>query len=698
MDVRFDEDKLPLINKAIDNTQQIEYGSFKRIEPEDKTVISAPEDIQENQINAPVLPLETTPQIEDRDLLHQEIGETNEGVKFTNKKFNKPCWDWKIQPEAPQDISSKILTNNILTNRQRHQAQISENINKLLEEDKNNWISVALTAKETDNKKYPATYEAAKRSPEAIKWKEAAFSEFDSIVDRGVFELIRRKNVPNKKSIINTRWVFTKKCEEKGQIKKYKGRCVARGFKQKEGIDYTETFSSTGRLTTMRFLLSHTAITKQKVRQAHLVTAYLNSKLPKDESFYIELPDGFVYWLKETKPTTYIEEIEIELINNPKTFVRKIKKGPCMDLNKLLEADDIILIGKETNNILKRLEKDFKVKDCSLASHILGIKISQSDDMIILSQQHYIEELISQYGLADSKLSMKPMQSNIKLETATDKEHEEFKKLNINYRAAIGSLNYSSQCTRPDLAYTVGTLSQFLEKPGLSHWLAFKGALKYLRKTKDLGLTYNMNCSSDIIGYSDSSWAEENNRKSCCGYVFTYGGAGLSWRSKRLNAVSVSLTESEFRAILGTFQEGKWLHQMHSDITSTDPKQTLVYCDNQGAINRAKNEVYHSRTKHIDVHYNCIIDCIKNNFICLKYITTNEMVADCMTKALDRVKHQSFNIHMGLNNIESYVANISLCMLGSRGCVEESNQKHASERKASVLYKRRKLLKRKAPL
>ncbi|MBW0527920.1 hypothetical protein O181_067635 [Austropuccinia psidii MF-1] len=370
--------------------------------------------------------------------------------------------------------------------------------------------------------------------------------------------------------------------------------------------------------------------------------------------------------------------------------------GACLFIGKdiILFAwvDDIILIGKEANNILKRLKKDFKVKDLSLARHILGIKISQSDHMITLSQQNYIEELISQYGLEDSKLSMTPMQSNIKLETARDKEQEEFKTLNINYRAAIGSLNYLSQCTRPDLAYTVGTLSQFLEKPSLSHWSSFKRALKYLRKTKDLGLTYNMNGSSDL------SWAEENNRKSCCGYVFTYGGEAISWRSKRLNAVSVLSTESEFRALLGTFQEGKWLRQIHSDITSTDPKQMLIYCDNQGATNRAKNEVYHSRTKHIDVHYSFIIDYIKNNFIRIEYMTTNEMVAYCMTKALDCVKHQSFNNYMGLNDTVSYVANISLCVLGSRGCVEESNQKHASERKASVLYKSRKLLKIKAPL
>ncbi|MBW0477370.1 hypothetical protein O181_017085 [Austropuccinia psidii MF-1] len=183
------------------------------------------------------------------------------------------------------------------------------------------------------------------------------------------------------------------------------------------------------------------------------------------------------------------------------------------DLILFAWVDDIILIGKEANNILNKLSKDFRIKDLGLESHILGIKISKSDHIITLSRQYFIKELIIQYGLEDSKLSMTPMQSNIKLETATDKEHKEFNKLKINYRAAIGSLNYLSQCTRPDLAYPVGTLSQFLEKPSLSHWLAFKRALKYLRKTKDLGLTYSMNGSSDIIGYSDLSWAEENNRK-----------------------------------------------------------------------------------------------------------------------------------------------------------------------------------------
>ncbi|MBW0488627.1 hypothetical protein O181_028342 [Austropuccinia psidii MF-1] len=102
-------------------------------------------------------------------------------------------------------------------------------------------------------------------------------------------------------------------------------------------------------------------------------------------------------------------------------------------------VDDIILIGKEANNILNKLEKDFRIKDLGLASHILGIKISQSDHMITLIQQYFIEELISQYGLEDSKLSMTPIQSNIKLETSTDEEHKEFKKPKINYRAAIGS-------------------------------------------------------------------------------------------------------------------------------------------------------------------------------------------------------------------------------------------------------------------
>ena len=147
------------------------------------------------------------------------------------------------------------------------------------------------------------------------------------------------------------------------------------------------------------------------------------------------------------------------------------------------------------------------------------------------------------------------MQSNTKLEPATDEEFEEFKKSGFNYRSAVGRLAYITQCTRIDLCFTSGVLSQFLEKTSMSHVKAYKGLLRYLKHTLDYAIHFQKNSENTLIGYSDASWAEDLKRKSTSGYVFMIGKNSISWKSKKLGMVSSSSTESEYRALLGCCQE-----------------------------------------------------------------------------------------------------------------------------------------------
>ncbi|MBW0481428.1 hypothetical protein O181_021143 [Austropuccinia psidii MF-1] len=295
-------------------------------------------------------------------------------------------------------------------------------------------------------------------------------------------------------------------------------------------------------------------------------------------------------------------------------------------------------------------------------------------------QTHYIEELLRKYNMEDCKISLTPMQSNIKLEPATQAEDDEFKSLNLDYRSAIGSLNYLSQCTRPDIAYAVGHLSHFLEKTSSQHWTSFKRILIYLKGTKNLGITYHQTGENEIIGYSDSSWAEDLER-GLGGHVFTFAQGIISWKSKKLGGVSSSLTEAEYRAYLSAFHEGKLLSLLQSEITNRTRKKITIYSDNQGAISRAKNPIYHSRTKHIDVHYNSIKDVIENSEIEIKYLRTEDLLADCLTKALDRNKQNKFISLMGMVALTDHKAILAkkICQfnqqrshLESRGRVEQS--------------------------
>lgn len=310
------------------------------------------------------------------------------------------------------------------------------------------------------------------------------------------------------------------------------------------------------------------------------------------------------------------------------------------------------------------------------------MKIDYLDDnQMFVNQAHYVQSLVEEYGLEDAKETGTPMQANVKLVKSTKEEAKEFKKKNLDYRSAIGSLNYLSQCTRPDITYAVGKLSQHLENPSDTHWSAFKRVVRYIKGTKDHGILYQADGGNEIIGYTDSSWAEDEESLSTSGYSFQAGSGLVSWRSKRLGGPSSSSTEAEYRAYLAASQEAQWLRKLTFDVHGEVPDKTRIWSDNQGAIQLAKNPVFHSRTKHIGVHYNFTKDLIVNKEISIGYMPTEEMVADIFTKALDREKHVKFTSMMGVlpssmiglrerGCVENTVS-ANLCMLSTRSCTQD---------------------------
>lgn len=537
---------------------------------------------------------------------------------------------------------------------------------------------------EMENRVVPNSYKQAMKLPDKQKWKTDIFEELDSLENNQVFEIIERSDVKKDKTLVGSRWVLTQKFNELGELKRYKARCVAQGFKQKEGIDYQETFSPTGRLSTLRYLTALAAETGEEIRQADFVTAYLNATLEEDETVYMHIPEGFKEWLIETKPETLIKQnIDNFLRGGNNDYIMKLKKSlyglkqsarswyntmsswledkgfqiseadPCLFIKNgtilFVWVDDIIVIGPEKEQLLKMIKQDFKIKDLGKAQHVLGMKIThKSDGSIRVDQEHYVKALLTKYKMEDAKTFGTPIQSNIKLEKSTEEEIIDFKKTEHDYRAAIGCLNYLSQCTRPDITYTVGIVSQFLEKPGIKHWQAFKRCLRYLKGTQSLGLEYSKGEDFNLVGYSDSSWAENDLKKSTSGFTYFLGKNLISWRSKKISAIILSSTESEYRAYLSAAQESKWIRKMLED-TYKIQTYSILFSDNQGAIKLASNPVFHSRTKHIDVHYNYIREAVKYKEIVLEYIPTANMTADIMTKALDRVKHIKFSISLSLS-------------------------------------------------
>ena len=136
----------------------------------------------------------------------------------------------------------------------------------------------------------------------------------------------------------------------------------------------------------------------------------------------------------------------------------------------------------------------------------------------------------------------------------------------VPYASACGSLMYAMVATRPDIAYAVGVVSRYMSNPGKKHWEAVKSILRYLSGTADRQLCYGRGELS-IQGYVDSDYAGcVDTRRSTTGWIYTFAGAAISWRSKLQDCTSVSTTEAEYVAASEACKEAIWLARLVGDL------------------------------------------------------------------------------------------------------------------------------------
>ena len=172
------------------------------------------------------------------------------------------------------------------------------------------------------------------------------------------------------------------------------------------------------------------------------------------------------------------------------------------------------------------------------------------------------------------------------------------------YQSLIGSLRYLTH-TRPDLLFSVGILSRYMENPSQEHYNGVKRVLRYVKGTEDSGLLYKQGESNaELIGYSNSDFAGDcNDRKSTSGHIFFFGGMAVSWSSQKQSIVALSSCEAEYIAATTASCQAIWMNRLIEELIKNEQLKAKVTVDNQSAITLSKNPVHHSRTKHIDTRY-----------------------------------------------------------------------------------------------
>lgn len=259
--------------------------------------------------------------------------------------------------------------------------------------------------------------------------------------------------------------------------------------------------------------------------------------------------------------------------------------------------------------------------------------------------RQYIENILQKYGMNSANPVATPADINVKLK----KNDGVSKPVNPSaYQSMVGSLLYAAMTTRPDIAQAVSAVSKFNANPDATHLTAVKRIFRYLKGTVNLALKYERSGTETLVGFSDADCAgDQDGRRSTTGNIFLLNGGAVSWLSRKQATVALSTTEAEYVALSQAAQEGTWLRRLLSDL-GMDTTPTVILEDNQGAIAIAKNPVDHSRTKHIDIRYHYIRECVQNGEVELQYCPTNDMKADILTKPLARQKFEYLRRGIGL--------------------------------------------------
>lgn len=277
--------------------------------------------------------------------------------------------------------------------------------------------------------------------------------ELQSMAEYNVWELT---TLPPGKKAIGCRWIFAKKADENGKVVRHKARLVAQGFTQKYGVDYDEVFAPVVKQVTFRALFSVASQKGLLIKHADVKTAYLNGDL--QETVYMRLPPGVktdgenvvcrlrkgLYGLKQAariwnhKLDNTLTQMGFKPSKNDSCLYVRRSKGKTAYI--AVYVDDFVIVcesEREYEDIIKQLNRHFKVVSLGNIKFFLGIQVTQTEKHVALNQRAYIKKLLSRFGQEDAKpftIPMDPGHLHPKEEIPLPNNHQ--------YASLIGGLLY----------------------------------------------------------------------------------------------------------------------------------------------------------------------------------------------------------------------------------------------------------------
>jgi histone deacetylase 1/2 len=279
----------------------------------------------------------------------------------------------------------------------------------------------------------------------------------------------------------------------------------------------------------------------------------------------------------------------------------------------------------------------------------LGIEVKSINQGIVLTQEKYARDLLNRVGLKSCKALPTPLSASEKLSVA---EGESLgPEDSTRYRSIVGALQYLT-LTRPDIAFSVNKVCQFLHAPTTTHWTAVKRILRYVSGTVGLGLSFRKSSSTLVSAFSDADWAGcVDDRRSTGGFAVYFGSNLISWSARKQATVSRSSTEAEYKSLANATAEIIWIESLLGELGIQRNQTSCLWCDNMGATYLSANPIFHAKTKHIEIDFHFVRERVSRKQLEIRFIPSRDQVADGFTKALPSRQLEEFKHNLNLRRL-----------------------------------------------
>ncbi|CAI7934360.1 unnamed protein product [Closterium sp. NIES-54] len=489
----------------------------------------------------------------------------------------------------------------------------------------------------------PATVEKALSGPQKEEWKAAMDAEFNSLIENENRELVE---LPEGRRPISSKWVFKVKSGADGALERSKSHLVAKGFHQKEKVDFGEIFAPVVKPVTLRTVLAGAAVKGWHVKQMDITTAFLNGILLED--IYMAQPDGY--------------EDGTSRVCKLKKAIYGLKQALGVEGEQLLlllvYVDDILLFSPSMEQIertQKLLMENFKCKMLGDVHFYLGLQIERDVERrwLKVHQSHYISGVMERYGVTGVRTVMTPFPAGFKLKKAAEEDDVLEDEQRNEYQSLIGSVMYAAVHTRPDASFGVGQLARVVQRPTEEQLEVAKRLVRYLGSTASAGVQFSASGQLKQIGadgvtpgtlklscFTDATWAsEDEDQSSVGGFVCMVGGGLVSWRSKKQSEIAQSSGEAEYMAMYHAIKEIVLLRKLLEDVGVEQEGPTPLFSDSEAAIGMANNPTLNGLNKHMKIKWHWVRQMVKEGIVELHHVKASKQAADFLTKRLPKSAH-----------------------------------------------------------